>query len=314
MAAAAAMRAAVLMSVCLALASVVAAYKPAFSYVTNVRKDLRRCAYPYCGGYFVTPANGKSEQYVVYNRYQDGAGDDDKLQDIIDSSAPGQLVLYGYYADLCECGGPLVRCATPVYECNPPYGEQKPILKAFRVEQVYLGLPGVSSAKGNTLYSVEHYTDPSPFLARVLNSLATTKLTGLSFAPLGPANGGPAFLDIPWLRNRVLDHEPRALVAAVVDDANKMAVHQVYIAIPDEVGPCAPPTVIDCIYNSVLVYKRTPSRCLEEVTCLLGPIACPRFLPACDEGYRLAGWPSKQNHGCNEYRCDPEFVPESSIV
>eukprot|EP00898_Chlorokybus_atmophyticus_P002641 jgi/Chlat1/3378/Chrsp23S03721 len=292
---------ALVLSVALALCLVVAvAATPAMQTVTDIVRDTRKCAYPLCGGYFISPVNVQTFSATYVAKIESASGntaDEDRLQKALDSAAPGQLTLKGFTVPECYCQGS--SCSADPSTCQQT-------IEVFKVVQVYLGLPGVSPTS-NAFYIVDETVNG--LVATKLNTGSTYKVSKLSYAPVKKV--GLTLLDYTWLENRLLKRG--AVVTGSISSSGVLAINQEFIPVPDRDVPCRSGPAIDCVQGYRLTYRRTPFRCFVETGCVPNPI-CSFAIPACSSGYRLSGWPSKASNGCPEYRCDPEFVPPATLT
>eukprot|EP00898_Chlorokybus_atmophyticus_P002640 jgi/Chlat1/3377/Chrsp23S03809 len=279
---------------CLAVA---VATTPALQTITNIVRDTKKCDYPRCGGYVISPVNIQTFAATYVAKIESASGntaDEDRLQKALDSAAPGQLTLKGFTMPECYCRSS--PCSTQTSTCQ----------QTIEVFQVYLGLPGVKPTS-HTFYVVEETANG--LVAIVLNSGTTHRVISLSFAPIKRV--GLTLLDYTWLQNRVLKRGA-VVTGSIVSGSDVLAIDQEFIPVPDRDVPCRSGPRIDCIRGSnQLVFRRTPFRCIVETGCVPEP-NCTLAVSDCSPGYRLAGWASKKNNGCPEYRCDPTFVPPAT--
>lgn len=264
---------------------------PTATYVT-LRRNLRKCMAPMCGGYFVKDVNR-----TIAERYVSGldftrialSPDDEAL---VLSSADGELVLRGV----------------------PGAVDPRFHTRALLVLEAYKSLPGIAPAPGDTFYAVSPrvpriscFTAPCPNeLAHTLNR-AETRV----FDDVRVDRASKPFVDQSWLADRVRAHG--AIVAGdFVPGAHfaggyetLLSASQVYLRLPEHVGPCPPVDVGPCAELEVRSYRRDLRRCVVPGACVERN-ACPLFIPACDDGYTLTRWTGPA--GCNAFACDPEFA------
>jgi hypothetical protein len=117
------------------------------------------------------------------------------------------------------------------------------------------------------------------------------------------AQAAAAWVDAAWLRDRVLAHG--AIVAGDIS-GDTLDARQVFLRVPDAVGPCATVTAPACAEGMVPTFDRDDNRCLVPSGCSR-PGMCGMFLPVCAPGYTLHTWIGG-SPACPAYACDPSFV------
>jgi hypothetical protein len=206
----------------------------------------------------------------------------------IRNAPAGTLVVRGRIGDLDEAG-------------NRP----------FLATEAYLGLPGAKVDEGVRVYSAgaTEPTDPCnaqscPLWMRRLNekeALATLHLTFEGVSVPG--------IDATWLRSRVRRHG--ALVAAVINrEMSVVDVRQVFVKMPDPLGPCPVFRVRRCSEGQILTFSRSENRCLLPKGCVK-PGACAEDVGDCATGYRMETW-STAPSACKVHVCDPLFSIENA--
>ncbi len=262
------------------------------SYVI-ARRDYRKCIYPMCGGWFVQDVNRKHprEEYVA-DLDLSGSGLSKNDIERVRGAARSELVLKG-----------------KLTEVNPKTG-----FRNFKVTEAYRGMPGVEVAAGDTFYRAETmepqrlcFTAPcNNEVATKLNSRQETEFTGYTLE-----RASRAHVDQAWLINRVQFHgaivagslRPGALLSGGFETI--LDASQVFIRLPEGVGPCSTAPEKACGDGLVSMYTRSADRCVVQEACGM-PAFCLMMVPTCDPGYVLQGWMSTT--GCPQYACDPEFV------
>jgi hypothetical protein len=260
-----------------------------------LRRDLRKCAAPACGGYLVHDVNRVffSEKYVSDLDFS-ASGLDAATIDLVKNAPANEIVLYG------------------------KLGPKEPVhhTRMFVVSDAYRGMPGKSPIEGDTFYKTEHrvpaiecFVAPCDNeIAKKLNSTTKYAFTGLSVDDALPPWG-----DTTWLGGRALDHG--AIVAgSFVDGALEpggyesiLAASQVFIHLPESVGPCPAFPQPDC-GNEKATFTRNADRCVIFDECVK-PGICPQFIPACPDGYTLSSFASAPA-GCPHFACDPTFITQ----
>jgi hypothetical protein len=251
----------------------------------GIRIDTRRCASPMCGGYWVHDLNRVtlSETYVSGLDFSvSGLSDADQSRVF---EAPGDVVLRGKL-------GPKDQFGT----------------RPFVVSDAWRGLPGLSPAAGESFYKVETvniecFVAPCPTLSAVrTNYTAKTLLHELSLTGLG-------FVDQSWLAQR--STQDGALVAgSIVRSTHHVTLEasNVYLKLPENVGPCPAVLVSQCPSGQVRTYTRTADRCVVADLCVTQGI-CNYLVPNCGEGYTSTSW-KKAPNACPAVACDPSWLFE----
>ena len=257
----------------------------------TVRRDLRRCMAPLCGGYWARELNRDADERYVSSIDLEGAGlDDAAIESAL--SAVDALVLRGRL-------GPAER----------RFGT-----RPFVASDAWRGMPGVAPGCTDAVYAVTPREPPIACLvAPCPNEIATRVNTGATYAFDGVdvAPAARPFVDTAWLASRVTEHG--ALIAAswVQGEhfpggyAQVLRARQVYVHLPDRVGPCPAAPVTRCEEGTIAAYRRSEDRCVIQVACVK-PAICPMYLPACADGYTLASWTGES--GCAQFACDPLFT------
>ncbi len=265
------------------------------SYVT-LRRDARKCAAPMCGGYFVADVNRATvnEQYVSALDFTTaGVRFDARTVQAVLSAGDGEVVLRG------KLGAKESTFHT----------------RQFVVFDAWRGLPGVTVAAGDLFHAVEPmdvrcFTAPCPTATLTrLNSTKTSTAHGLTVA-----RAAKPFVDQSWLGSRVLGHG--ALVASRLSNGQTFPggtervidASQVFVHLPESVGPCPMRMVTRCPSGQLHTGGRTEDRCVVATACVR-PAMCPKVTPACEAGYTLASWAQGQG-ACPAFACDPTFAVE----
>jgi len=165
---------------------------------------------------------------------------------------------------------------------------------ALVVEEAYRGMPGVAPAGGDAYYTV------SDGGARTVNKDTWRRIDGVDVAA-----AALPLVDQSWLERRVTSHG--AIVAARVDD-EKLGASQVFVRLPDVVGPCPMVPIRSCDDGQIMTCTRNADGCMIQQGCVTRGI-CPLYLPQCADGYTRVSWPAQPN-GCDVFACNPSFLAE----
>jgi hypothetical protein len=262
----------------------------------TLRKDQRRCAAPACGGYWAKDANKTSaEQYVSALDFAAAHLDETSLEHV--QNAPAEELL------LKARLGPAERVTKT---------------RTLLVSEAYRGLPGARVAAGDAFYTATKRSPQITCVAAPCNNLVGQKLgtsTKSAFTRLELAPAAPPLTQLSWLESRVLARG--GIVAAHFEAGQRQAAgtekvleaSQVFIRLPEAIGPCPQARMPPCADGQVRTFARDENRCVVPSACVT-PGMCPLFLPNCGPGYSLQTWRAG-TFACNVYQCDPMFtVPE----
>jgi hypothetical protein len=262
------------------------------SYVT-IRRDLRKCASPMCGGFWIRDANKSTNERYVSGLDFSLSNLSDHDIDLVNAAPPEELVLRGKL-------GPI----EPKFDTRP-----------FLVSEAFLGMPGQTAEDGAIFYLAKDRNPPiqcitAPCNNGVATKLNTTQKTDFTTYAVDQAAG--TRVDQAWLVDRVENRG--AIVAAKIRPGQQfpggpelvLDASQVYVKLPFALGPCGKPYVPTCPTGQVPTFKRGVDRCTTFDSCVK-PGVCPQYVPACDEGYTLVSYTSAP-FACNAYVCDPDFL------
>lgn len=263
------------------------------SFVT-LRADLSTCAAPLCGGYFVHDVNRqRAEQYVSRLDFEASLPAD--VIDDVRSAPLGELVLRGHVGRQ----------------------ETRSHSRPFVVLEAFRGMPGVTPRAGAAFYQVSARKPPIACLVapcpNEIASLLNTNVAG-EFDRVAVDRAALSWVDKGWLSSRVAAHG--AIVAGMFEEGahfpggfeQVLDASQVFVRLPEHVGPCPASPVLTCMARTIAVQERTEDRCITQVACVT-PGICPLLAPACPAGYSLTSWTAAP-HGCPAYACDPSFILE----
>jgi hypothetical protein len=258
----------------------------------TARRDLRRCASPLCGGYFVHELNQTSgERYVSGLDFSSSGVPDAMVTSALDALA--DLVLKGQL-------GPT----------EPTFGT-----RALRVTDLYRGLPGVTAGQADEFFTVQASDPPIRCFVAPCNNEVATRLNASStfrFTTLSVEGMAIPWIDRAWLTAEI--HGRGAVVAGHLEKGDHLPggyeevldVSRVYLHLRDPAATACPPHArVACVRGKVATYRRTEDRCLVFDACV-DPGICPDYVPVCADGYTLASWASAPA-GCPAHACDPAF-------
>ncbi len=252
----------------------------------TVRRDLRTCREPLCGGWYVTALNSGGAEVHVSSLDFSRAG----------LTAGGERVLLDPPEQDIVLRGALAR----------PDRDGEPVLAVF---EAFRGMPDFAPASGDGYYTVRCLVPTCEVAtAHRVDTTSDVEIHGVSVAAvLAP------FVSEAWLVDRVESHG--AVVAghlaleveASGADGRVLEASQVFVGLPVARGPCASIEHF-CEGDLTPTYTRDVDLCLDFVACVPRGF-CPLFQPACAEGYSLTYWPAGE-HACPAFACDPSFLDE----
>jgi len=256
-----------------------------------LRRDLRKCASPVCGGYYVHDVNrvNLSETYVSGLDFSSTTLGDREQQQVLEA-ADGEVVLRGKL-------GP----------------KDSHAIRSFIVSDAWRGMPGAAAAATDLVFSlkpvtIECFAAPCPSLqVKKGNATATTLFHQLDTLPVGH------FIDSGWLKDQAVNGGALvsgSLVAST--DANGANIQvleatQVYLALPFERAFCPVATPAACSSTKVRPYVRGADLCLSYQPCMSTGI-CNYLVPNCGDGYTSFGYTG--TNGCAKVECDPTWISE----
>ncbi len=263
------------------------------SYV-RVRVDPRRCMAPMCGGYWVSDVNRVtlSERYVSHLDFSvSGLSEDDA--DRVRSAPAGELLLRG------RLGAPDATYST----------------RAFLVTEAYRGMPGVVPAAGEAFYRAGPRTPQINCFAAPCDNEVATKLNytaKTNFTGYQVDRAAVPFADKTWLIGRIAAHG--ALVSGKFVSGQLfpggreklLSASQVFLRIPDRVGPCPMPPIYLCSAGKEQTYNHTADRCDLPAQCA-APGTCSSFVPICAQDYSRYSW-RQGDSACFAHACYPAFT------
>ncbi len=257
-----------------------------------LRRDLRKCASPVCGGYYVHDVNRVhlSEKYVSGLDFSSSGLGDLEQQQVLEAD-DGEVVLRGKL-------GPLDAYGT----------------RPFIVSDAWRGMPGQQVGAADTFYSVKPVNITcvkapcASMQAKKANATAATLFHQLDVSPVGH------FVNRGWLSGRALEHG--ALVAGSLGDGDLvsgsyeqvLSSRQVFVHLPEAVGVCQAALVTQCPAGQEHPYVRTADRCLVAQPCVSLGI-CSDALPSCADGYQAVEYRAGPS-ACPRVECDPAWCWE----
>ena len=250
----------------------------------RLRRDIRRCVSPMCGGYWVRDLNSTMQEKYVSGLDFTGSFLDEAEQ--LDAVNGGEdTILFGRL-------GP---------------SERRFNTRTFKVVSAFRGLPGNTLDTSDKFYGVGQ-TKIACFTTPCANLQATrlNRATGHVMATeVDISAAQKTLVDGSWLMNRVL--QGRAVVAGEIVKSRGVNVvlhaSQIYIQLPDQTQSCPRVAAPRCRNGEIAAWSRNENRCNVPVGCT-PPGVCAAFVPSCDPGYINVSF---QNI-CTRWVCEPEFL------
>ena len=236
----------------------------------TIQRDERKCAAPMCGGYFARQLASGAQAHVG-DLDLSRAGLDAGTQQMVRAAPAEELIFSGH---LNSSG------------------------RALIVKQAWRGMPGIVPAANDAVYSLQQAGSSGAAVASDMISGKTA-----SVAQLSVAQAAKGFVDQGWLANRALRHG--ALVAGHLDSSG-LSASQVWLRLPETVGPCPAVHQQACGAGQTQSYVRTADRCLVAAGCVT-PGICSMMRPSCSDGYLASTWTTAPN-ACLATACDPAWV------
>lgn len=252
--------------------------------VVSLRRDLRRCAAPACGGYFVRDINRSGAE--VYVRALDfaRAGLDAQSVDDVRDAPDGAVLLRG-------------RLGALDYRSNT---------RALLVAEAWRALPGVEGRAGDVVYRIDR---GAACVGLPCPRWRATRVNVGSFASfhelLASVEVSP-WLDRAWLLQEAYTRGALVLGATrrVRSYYTVLDASQVFLRLPQRAA-CRTPSVAACPAGQSRSFSRGLDRCLTPGACVT-PGACDAVPVACPEGYIARRWADAS--GCTAAVCDPAFA------
>jgi len=184
--------------------------------------------------------------------------------------------------------------------------------RPFIVSEAYRGLPGLSVAADDSYLKLEEVDiqcvrAPCPSMSAKRVNHTPAKL--FHVFDIAALDGGRR-LELKWLNQRAL--QDGAITSGKLvrgaDDAVTLEPSNIFLRLPENVGPCPAVRLGQCPSGEIRTYQRSPDRCVLPAECVV-PGACAQFIPSCAEGYTLQSW-SGGPYACPVYVCDPSWLFE----
>jgi len=291
----------------------------------QVFPDLRLCASPVCGGYFVQvltpvfPDGIISEPvtlYVTGFNFTESPNITDPTP--ITSASPSDLVLYGFIGPQTGSFNLSQFFVISAYRALPSsllfprsnkrthnHGSGNASGKAHRQKHGKHSKSFPSSSLSPSSSPIENYYQLSEcansncYNSGVLTSQQVAPFTNVTFLDLA------IFVDSVWVLHTSVSGS--ISLGYPANSNSNLIVRKTFVQLPQPT--CQTPELPSCGVGFLPAFRRDDNRCLSTVGCVQRP-SCPiLFLPACAHGYTPVSFPSLDNGGCLQHYCDPSFLP-----
>jgi len=263
-----------------------------------VSPDIRACAAPLCGGYFVRPLSDSSDSSGTYVSSLDFSTSNitaDGFQyntSIITNAAPRDLILYGkigptegtfelHKFDVVSAYVAIQSTATPTLSSS--HKKKKAVGDYFQVGQLLTASVCKKTKSSACFSSLSLTTEQTESLRKV-----KIQISGV-------------FEDTAWFNYLVTSGS----ISYGSLKTDSLSVSNIFIQIPQP--NCIPTPHAFCPDGTVSAFTRQPDRCLTFTGCAQ-PGICPLFIPACGHGFTIVAIPQLSG-GCPAFYCDPDFLP-----
>ncbi|KAN0023534.1 hypothetical protein ACTFIV_007920 [Dictyostelium citrinum] len=270
----------------------------------TIRKDLRKCASPICGGYFFKRINSnpnEKEMHVTGLSLINANLKPNKMDDEKNVIVSGDITLtdkdQGFYSFFLK--GIHQRMVIP-----PSDGDDKSALRARKGATVesygFLSNSGITciQAKGCPVYKC---------------SKINTNETATFSTFTEPYTTNVALLDKDWFTSRLIKTDTTFYVGSIVLGSiskGELKISSIFVNTEDPALPC--PTSPSCPGGKIPTFTRSLDRCPIFDKCVNRGI-CHLGIPHCPVGYTSYSLQSSPN-GCLKYYCDPDSLPNPSTV
>ncbi len=174
--------------------------------------------------------------------------------------------------------------------------------RELRVFAAHRGMPDLARDDAASFFLVADSSRGEPEIARLLNHGEQEPFTTFSLAQVDHR------VQTDWLVHRLRDGGAvaRGAIAQAADGAHELDASQVYLRLPERIGPCPELPLPICPQGTVATFTRTVDRCLAFAGCVQ-PVICPFLLPMCAPAYDKIAWRAPPS-ACEASVCDPAWA------
>ncbi|KAN0029780.1 hypothetical protein ACTA71_007917 [Dictyostelium dimigraforme] len=246
-----------------------------------IRTDVRKCAAPMCGGYFLREigSNNKTEIYVKALNQVSSTVSESQYK-----NAPNfNVVVKGQITD----DNIIV---SEIFRLLPKINNSINIDK--EIDNFYTTIvPSTGNNENTTTIEIQKLNSKKP---------STEKVKSIK-----NSNDDIFFIPTDWLSYKVYSGQS---VFTITKNKTSTTIDYMFISLPD---PKFCPKIlipILCKNETVPTYTSTAMRCLKFAGCV-HPGPCPFMIPVCQDGYTKSSYPSQPN-ACPHYSCLPSFLTQ----
>ncbi|KAM9992477.1 hypothetical protein ACTFIY_009929 [Dictyostelium cf. discoideum] len=249
-----------------------------------IRTDVRKCAYPMCGGYFLREI-GSSSKTEIYVKL---------LNQVSETVKETQYKFAPNFNVVVK--GQITNDNTIV------------------VSQIFRLLPKINNTINIDLEIDNFYTTITPNGNENTTTIEIKKLNSnkpsMKVKSIKNSNDDIYFIPTDWLSYKVNSAQSVYTITKSKDSKTKTTttIDYMFISLPD---PKFCPKIlipVICKNETVPTYTSSAARCLTFSGCV-HPGPCPFMIPVCPDGYTKSSYPIKPN-ACPHYSCLPSFLSQ----
>ncbi|KAM9957162.1 hypothetical protein ACTFIW_008902 [Dictyostelium discoideum] len=267
----------------------------------SVRKDLRKCSSPSCGGYFFKRINSdEKEMHVTGLSLINANLKPNRMEDEKNVIVSGDITLtdkdQGFYSFFLK--GIHYRMVLPPSGYNKLNSKN---LKTTSSESYgFISNSGIacSRAEGCPIYKFSK-----------INTNETTNFATYT----EPYTSSVPLLDKEWFSSRLIKTDTSFYVGSIVLGSiskGDLTISSIFVNTEDPALPC--PENPSCPGGKIQTFTRSVNRCPIFNKCVNRGV-CHLGIPHCPVGYTSYSIQSAPN-GCLKYFCDPDSLPNPSTV
>ncbi|KAN0023535.1 hypothetical protein ACTFIV_007921 [Dictyostelium citrinum] len=290
---------------CLILFQLIVLIKSEREYFT-FREDVRRCAAPRCGGYFLKKLNSLDEEIYVSSYIMVNANlNPMKIQD------DENIIISGYIMPSEDDDGYNTFFLKGIHERmiipSVVVGNDKKVSSNEKIkdsDSFYF----LSKSQNQCIQQTDSCTIYKSIKINTNESTIFEKYTE-------PYTSSIPLLDLKWYNSRLIKKNIDSpyigsIISGTIKD-NQLSITEIFINTEDPVFPCKRNN-FSCSTLHVPTFYRSSDRCPIFEKCVLRTV-CHLGIPTCPKGYKSYSYPSLPK-GCLKYYCDPEALPNPHRV
>ncbi|KAN0015952.1 hypothetical protein ACTFIU_005902 [Dictyostelium citrinum] len=257
--------------------------KPITELYYALRTDVRKCAPPMCGGYFLREisSSNKTETYVM------------ALKQVSTSTVKESQYRYAPNFNVVVKGtisnGNIQ--VSEIFRLLPKTNNTFDIDKEINHFYTTIAPSGSTNNENTTTIEIQKLNSNKP--PKKVKSIKNS-------------NHETFFIPIDWLSYKV--NSGQSVYTITKGEKSSTTIDYMFISLPD---PKFCPKIsipILCKNETVPTYSSNAMRCLKFTGCV-HPGPCPFMIPVCPDGYTKSSYPIKPN-ACPHYSCLPSFLSQ----